>query len=101
MVRRKKSRLISEVERFVPGRANLLNKAASIPSFHEVLRHQSSRPMARPHSPAPVEKRPPVMVALPPLQFAEQPFNALPMRQRPKWRATVDEDGHFCFAVAL
>jgi len=42
------------------------------------------------------------MVALPPLQFAEQPFNALPMRQRPpKWRATVDEDGHFCFAVAL
>jgi hypothetical protein len=41
------------------------------------------------------------MVALPPLQFAEQPFNALPMRQRPKWRAAADEDGHYCFAVAL
>ena len=42
-----------------------------------------------------------VTIAPSPPQFAEQPSNALPMRQRPKWRAAADEDGHYCFAVTL
>jgi hypothetical protein len=42
-----------------------------------------------------------VTIAAGPPQFAEQPFSGLLMRQRPKWRATFDEDGQYCFAVAL
>jgi len=42
-----------------------------------------------------------IAIAAGPPQFAEQPFSALLMRQRSKWRATADEDGHYRFALAL
>jgi hypothetical protein len=60
--------------------------------------------MARPHSLAAVAKtagHDGVTIAAGPPQFAERPFGALLMRQRSKWRAAADEDGHYSFAIAL